>query len=374
MIVMTKNDYELLANELMELEQVPSISEHETEMGKVMKKKLAGKVDKTVFDDFRPSPNVISKKKGTSGKYKLAVDYHIDQIGFETGRIGLDGTIRIKDEGIFLDDKDVSGNYFDIQTPKGTVRATAIDAGARRENSWLRRNYVLKLDDAESRDAVIEHGVASGQQAMYAAKPKHAEGTYKVVGPAIDDRVGATEVLENAKYVAARGGVKSDLMYVGSTQEELGLLGARYTAKNSAKGCDVAIVVDDAFANDSDTRSGKGPVLVIEDSAGKIDPKARYLMEEAAKREGITLQNAVMRGYTTASEYSNAGVSAAALAVPVKYAHTDHETVNLHDVAGAIKILNRAVTDAEEILDSYQRMTESKTYQPVAVKTNRVKR
>jgi len=358
---MTVKTYAQLAKELMELEQVPSVSEHETEMGNAMKKKLAGMVDRTFFDDFKPAPNVLSEKKGTSGKYKLAVDYHIDQIGFEVRSVNAGGNIRIKRLGGGFEDRYVLGKEFDIQTPNGPVRAKA-----RRVKGQY--DYVLKIRDADSMKKVEELGVAPQQQAAYATKPVRMEGTYIVKGPAIDDRVGATEAIENAKHIKKVGGVKSDVLYVGSAQEETGLYGSIHVAKTSAKGCDVAIIVDDTFA-DSHAKQGAGPVLIVKDCFGKVDPKAQYLIEEAAKREGVKLQKQDLSfvGGTNAYAYTRVGIAGGALAVPVNYGHSDQETVDLRDVAGAVKVLNRVVTDAEEILDSYQRMTESKTYKPVAL-------
>ena len=328
---------------LTEFETIPAISEHEEEIGKILKGKLEGKADKVYLDDFKPAPNVLAEKKGASGKYKLVVDCHIDQVGLETTGINPDGKVRAKPVGGFPDDY-VLGHDYEIQTSKGPVRATASKSGS----------YVLAIPGVDSVRKAESLGIKTGQQAVYAVRPERLE-KYKMKGPVIDNRFGVTTSYESIMRLAGKE-LKSDVLYAHCAQEEIGLYGAGHVARTRAAGSDAAIVLEVTKA-DKEAVQGNGPVLRIikDDSFGKVDPKVSYLIEEAAKREGVSLQKQVTLGSNDSYRYHKAGIPVGLLAVPITNMHSDYETVDLRDVEGAIKVLNRALTDSEEILDSYAR-------------------
>ena len=365
---------------MSELVETPGISKHEEEIGNLVESKIKSSVDRVFRDDFKPAPNVLAEKKGTSGKYKLVVDYHIDQIGLEILDIKENGLLDVRTMGGM---GRVDGYDFDIYTPKGKVKSKAkIDFGSypsrkspdgkapagREDLDTLNLNgkprpigsgdyplmaygLFLEVPGIKSKADAETAGIQVGQQAIYSMNDNKTDGTV-FTSPAMDDRVGTAIGIKCAKGLA-KTPTKSTVLYAGTAQEELGLYGAAHVAKTSAKGYDVAIALDVSFA-DSQAKPGQGPILLLRDAYMSIDAKAKYLLEEAAKREGIKLQpQKIGGGATNAARYKSAGIAAGTLAIPTQYIHSEKETVDLRDVTAAVKVLNRAITDSEDILDSY---------------------
>lgn len=365
---------------MSELVETPGISKHEEEIGNLVASKLESSVDRVFRDDFKPAPNVLAEKRGTSGKYKLVVDYHIDQIGLEIRAINENGLLDVRTMGGM---SRLDGYDFDVYTNKnGKLKGKAkVDAGPYPDYKdfdgktpaelagldtlrskrlrpigsgnapLMQYGLFIEVPGIKSKADAEKAGIEVGQQAIYSMDDNKTDGTV-FTSPAMDDRVGTAIGIKSAKELG-KIKTKSTVLYAGTAQEELGLYGAAHVAKTSAKGYDVAIALDVSFA-DAQAKPGNGPILLLRDAYMSIDPKAKYLLEEAAKREGIKLQpQKIGGGATNAARYQSAGIASGTLAIPTKYIHSEKETVDLRDVRATVKVLNRAIIDAEDILDSY---------------------
>jgi len=371
-----------LAELLSELVETPGVSKHEELIGNLVAGKMEPNVDRVFRDDYTPAPNVLAEKKGKSGKYKLVVDYHIDQIGLEVNGVRDDGLLEVRSMGGM---GRLDGCDFDIYTPKGKLNGkvkrgitspypspdwdedrnaivegigmvdTLRPIGSGTKNSLTSYGLLLEVEGIESKADAENAGIQVGQQAIYSMNEKKTDGT-TFTSPAMDDRVGAAIGIESANGLK-KIKTKSTVLYAGTVQEELGLYGAAHVAKNAANGYDVAIALDVSYAN-LQAKPGEGPILLLRDAYMRIDPKAKYLLEEAARREGIRLQEQeISGGATNAARYKSAGIAAGTLAIPTQYIHSEKETLDLRDVKAAVKVLNRAIVDSEDILDSYAKET-----------------
>jgi len=168
------------------------------------------------------------------------------------------------------------------------------------------------------------------------------------VGRALDNRIGGFMIAEVVRLLKERNiKLPFGLYIVNAVQEEIGLKGGQMMADSIKP--DVAIVTDVCHdtttpginkAVEGFTKCGLGPVLtwgpavqnnlinLIESTAN--DNKIPYQRLSASNSTGTD---------TDAFAYSNGGVPAALISLPLKYMHTTVETVHRDDVQNVIELI-----------------------------------
>jgi endoglucanase len=205
----------------------------------------------------------------------------------------------------------------------------------------------------------VDIGAASRKEALETVgigAPAVAEAGWRelmnglVSARAMDDRVGAFIVMEAMRRLKGKK-LNVAVHAVSSTQEELGLRGARTAAYGINPHAGIA--VDVTFASDDPGKEekkvgriklGGGPVL----SGGPIYNAAlNARIEKAAKKAKIALQEqASARGDSTNAfsiYMSRSGAAASLLSVPLRYMHTPVETLSLSDVDQTAELIAQAV-------------------------------
>lgn len=169
-----------------------------------------------------------------------------------------------------------------------------------------------------------------------------------VVGRGLDDRVGAFAVAETMRLLSARkGSLKVAVYGVATTQEEIGIRGAKTGAHSIDPHAGIAI--DVGFATDYPTMNknltgdlalGKGPII---SKGPNINPVLGQMLVDTAKRKKIAYQMEGAPGATGTDanviQMTRAGVAAALVSVPNRYMHTPVEVVSLRDLENVSKLL-----------------------------------
>jgi endoglucanase len=146
-----------------------------------------------------------------------------------------------------------------------------------------------------------------------------------------DNKMGAFVVAEALRHLSEkRPDKKVGVIAVGTTQEEIGLRGARTAAQ--AIGCEAGIAVDVTHAIDypsvdkkkyGDIRMGGGPVV---NAGPNINPEMFEIAQRAAKAEKIPIQIEVDGGVTGtdagAMQVAGGGMATGLLGVAIRYMHT----------------------------------------------------
>lgn len=164
--------------------------------------------------------------------------------------------------------------------------------------------------------------------------------------PAMDDKVGVWTVFETLRLLHGKK-LNVEVYCVSTVQEEIGLRGAITSTYGIAPTVGIAVDVchaADTPSNDKkllgDTRLGEGPVIY---RGPNHNPKVQELLEKAAKAKELKHQ---VRGSPRATgtdanaiQISRDGVAAASVGIPNRYMHSPVETVALHDLDGAARML-----------------------------------
>lgn len=197
-------------------------------------------------------------------------------------------------------------------------------------------------------------GIRVGSPVGYASELTEVGlNTGRFIAHGLDDRAGCAlllELLRELKGVDLPG----DLYAVFSTQEEVGLRGARTAAQ--ALQPDVALAVDMTALDDTpDTgtanlRLGAGPTIKVMDASLLAHPAVRRLLESAAHEAGVETQAEILTGIGTdagAFHQAGRGVPTGCISVGNRYTHSPVEMLDVRDLEAALRLLKATVLQVE---------------------------
>ena len=297
-----------------------------------------------------PYGNVWATLDGPDGGPRVMLEAHADEIGFMVKYVTDDGFIHVDRIG-GTDWAVARGKRVKILGAKGEVLAvvgnTAIHLRDRKEEEKAPKLEELFLDiGASSRDEVAERGIRVGHPAVY-AESVEALTEQRLIGRALDNRLGGFVVAQALKQLAETAGRPSTVYGVNAVQEEIGGHGARMMAYRLHP--DVALVLDVTHATDSPGISkekhgavtlGGGPSI----THGTVNhPKVVERLIEVAEQEGIPLQHEASSRFsgtdTDVIFHTKAGIPSALISIPMRYMHSTVETVDLGDVEHAVRLM-----------------------------------
>jgi len=287
-------------------------------------------------------------------KMRVMLAGHCDEIGMMVKNITKEGYVYFAAIG-GIDPTLLAGQRVLIHNEKGDVPGVigkkAIHLMEKDELGKAPTIHDLWIDVGAKDKKAAEKLVAVGDCATVDAGFLRLDRDI-VAARGFDDRCGAFAVAEAMRLLAAdRKKLKVAVYGVATTQEEIGLRGAR----TSAFGIDphAGIAVDVGFASDyptadknrvGDVSIGKGPII---SKGANINPVLGQMLVDAAKRKKIPYQmEGAPRGTGTdanAMQMTRAGVATALVSVPNRYMHTPVEVVSLRDLENTSKLMAATV-------------------------------
>ena len=337
---------------LRQLVEMSGISGREDRVRKLIVLQLTPLVDEIRVDQMG---NVIAFKKGTgrapaSGRKKLMLAAHMDEIGFVVSYIDDKGFLRIQPLGGF-DPRTLMAQRVTVIGKKdlpGVIGSKPVHILTEEEKKKHLEIKDYFIDLGLPKEKVVELVSVGDPVTMHR---KMEEIGDSVTCKTMDDRVGVycmIEAVRKAKKCPA------DLYVVASSQEEVGLRGA--TAAASGIEPDVGIAVDVTLANDVPgaggpdeiSQLGGGTSLGLLNGSHISNPKlvARFL--ELAEKKKIPFQKDVLpRGGTDAGGIQKAkgGPAVLTISIPCRYVHTTVEMVSKADVQATIDLLAAYIAD-----------------------------
>ena len=190
-------------------------------------------------------------------------------------------------------------------------------------------------------------GVSPGDPVVPDAPFMVLNGSQNYLGKGWDDRIGCAVLVEAIRRTAALPHA-NQLFYVATTQEEIGLRGAR-TAAQVVKP-EIGIAIEGGIAGDSpgsrpeetQARLGAGPGMFLYDSSTLPNRKLVAFTRKTAAAKGLPLQADLVQGYGDDSaemQLNNGGTPTINLVVPVRYTHAHNGVVNRRDFDQMVDLL-----------------------------------
>lgn len=277
---------------------------------------------------------------------------HADEIGLMVHHIDDDGFLWVVGVGGW-DAQVLVGQRVDILAKEGTVVGLV----------GRRAIHMIRADDGEKavkmKDLWVDIGATSGSDARLQVdigdvavirSDTQELGHDFIAARSIDNRVGATVVLEALRR-AAEAGCSAHVVAAATVQEEIGYLAAG-GARTGAYGLDpdVGIVVDVTHATDhptvdkkehGDVRMGGGPVLA---RGAAINRKVFAGLRAAGEAREIDVQVQAIPAMTgtdaDALRMSRAGVPVGLVSVPNRYMHSPNQIVSVADVDNTAELIS----------------------------------
>ncbi len=274
---------------------------------------------------------------------------HMDEIGFMVKHIDKKGFIKfIKIGGI--DDRLLLDQPVRLLTPKGKVdgvigfKPPHITKPEERKSVVDYRQLFIDVG-ATSDKEVREMGISVGTGAVFASQFKRL-GNNRIMGKALDDRIGCYILTELAKDLP------ENVVLMGTTQEEVSTFGKGAMVGSYKLNPKFFIAVDTTTAgdhpgvseSDAPVSLDKGPVVVLAEAGGRGNIADKTLLSkvlEVSDRENIDVQVEVMEGGATdAASVHNIkeGVPSISISVPTRYIHSSAAVASVKDIDSSIQL------------------------------------
>jgi endoglucanase len=328
-------------NELLKnLTEAIGVSGAEKEVRLLIRDLINDHVDEWQVDTMG---NLIALKKGTGASdLRVLVDAHMDEVGLMVTEITADGTLKFSTIGGF-DPRALLGKVVQVGTKKltGVIGAKPVHLLTAAERDRAMSIEAMRIDIGAKKKLSVGSKVKIGDRAAFVTEYEELGGT--AVGKAFDNRAGCAALIELLRAQP----YPFDLYAVFSVQEEVGLRGAQVAAYHVQP--DVALVLECTPAydlpNEKDVSPnvalGQGPSIYVMDRGTIQDPKLVAHITKTAVAHNIPYQIRQPGGggtNTAVIQRAHAGVPAATIAIPGRYAHTPSMMINLEDYANVVKL------------------------------------
>jgi len=284
----------------------------------------------------------VIAQQGNTGP-RIMIDAHMDELGGMVRRVTPNGFLTMQMLGGWLDQALVDQRWIIIGS-KGPVHAVTgirdihIVSAAERTTVFNRDQLYLDIGAKNAAEAAAM-GVAPGDPVVPDSPFLALNGTKNYLGKAWDDRIGCAVLLEAIRRTASMPHPNT-LVYVATTQEEIGLRGAR--AASQVVKPEIGIAIEGGITGDtagarpeeSQVKLGAGPGMFLYDSSTIPNRKLVALVRKVATDKNIPLQADLVQGYGDDSaemQTTNGGTPTINLVVPVRYTHSHNGIVNRQD-------------------------------------------
>lgn len=320
---------------LKKLTQCNAPSGCEKSITDILKEELDGIADEVYTDVMG---NLIAHKKGTGKKIMFAA--HCDEIGIVVSYIDKNGFLRFSDVG-GLYTKYLAGRR--VRFKNGTIGV--IGTEPKNDKNALSKMYI---DIGAGSKEEAEQLVSIGDMAMFTGE--FCDCGEHIVSKALDNRVGCYILIETLKTVNS----DNDLYFAFTSQEEVGLRGARTAAYSIDPDYGIAVDVTDTGdtpeAEKMAVKLGGGAAIKVMDYSVICNVEVRQTLVGFARDNGVQYQLEIMKdGGTDAGviQYAGNGVKTGGISVPTRYIHSPSEMVSKSDIEECIKLCRLFAEKAE---------------------------
>ena len=311
-----------------------------------------------IADAFRPYADeveitplncVIAHKKGPGPKVLICA--HLDEIGMMVSKVEQDGSLRLQSVG-GVDPRVLPGMRVRVYAREGVllgvVGATPphLLKEADRKNNYTFET--LFVDLGMSADQVRKK-VRVGDTVCFEARYVELKNG-RVATKTADDRACVAIMLAAAQRLAKMQH-QADLYFVATCQEEIGSYGALKAGFSVAPDYGVAFDVCHADTPGAPRNSTSKIDSLVSSKGPFIHPWLEKKLQETARENGIALQTAVDPRYTSTDAdeltITRAGVPSVLLSLPIKYMHTNVETLDMHALTEGARLLALYLSSVE---------------------------
>jgi endoglucanase len=320
-----------------------SVSGNEFDACQIVEKSLQG-----VTSIRKDSIGNLYAEINSDKQYKILLEAHIDEIGFQVNYIDGDGYIYLRSSG-GVDLITTIGHMVCIRNRKGDKIFGVV---GKKPIHLLKGDERTRIPDSDGIwvDAGLNSEATSNLISVGDYVCIHTEHKYigenKLVGKGLDNKLGVYAISEAIRELALCNLANVSVTAIFSTQEEVGCKGATVAALRNE--FDEIISVDTTFTSDvpdispkivGDIKLGSGPVVF------KHSDVCRNLADEI-------ISNAHEMNIQVSANYAASGgtdirplqlssnkARSALIGIPLRYMHTPVEMCDVRDVEDVINLI-----------------------------------
>lgn len=317
-------------------------SGHEKALRDLVRAEIGGAADEMRVDALG---NLIARKGSKrEGGLRVMLSAHMDEIGIIATHIDANGFVRFTTIGGVSPMTCLGGRVRFLNGTAGVIGAERLEGY---DKFPTLEQLFVDVGATSKEDCPVRVGDMAGFDRPFVDMGE------RMVAKSMDDRVSVAVLLETMRSVQDS---PHELYFVFSTQEEVGLRGARVAAYGVDP--DLGIAVDVTRTGDTPRSArmavalGKGPAIKVRDEGMMADPRVVDLMVAAASRADVPYQLEVLeRGSTDAAaiQLARAGVPSGCLSIPCRYIHSPSEMVDSGDVRNAVHLLAELLSGPLEL-------------------------
>lgn len=336
---------------LKELSEHQGVSGYERSIAPLVIKEFQSSAEEVQTDRFG---NIYAHKRGETGRYKIMLAAHMDEIGLMVKKIDPRGFLRFTtvggvDQRTLLSQEVIIHGRQSIPGVIGSMPPHLVHEDGNKAVKIEDMGIDLGLPYEE-----IQKVVQVGDIVTLKRSPVELLGGL-IAGKSLDDRAGVV-VMQICLQELHRLHHTHDVIAVITTQEEVGLRGALTSAYTLNP--DLAIAIDVTHAATPDTKGqvslelGKGPAIAL---GPNIHPLVYESLTDAAQNARIPFQIEPVAGMSGtdawAIQVARAGIPTGLLSIPLRYMHTSVETLDMNDVINSGLLLAHFIASLPEDLE-----------------------
>ncbi|WP_367924926.1 M42 family metallopeptidase [uncultured Ruthenibacterium sp.] len=295
--------------------------------------------------------NVYASLPQNSGKPLVMLDAHLDEVGFMIQSITANGLLKLVPLGGWVE-HNIPAHTFLIRNNRGeTIRAISTSkpphfmSAAEKSAPLSLDNIFLDAGVCSYEDATVLLGLEPGLVAVPDVQFSYCEKTGIMLGKAFDCRLGCAGLVEVMNRLK-NADLNIDLTAAFSTQEEVGLRGAKITAERLRPRLAICLEgtpADDTFTAPAQAQGAlkKGVQIRYRDGSMVAHPGFVALARSIAQQNNIPHQMAVRTSGGTnggSIHLAPGGVPTLVLGIPVRYAHTHYGYSAAADMDAAVEL------------------------------------
>jgi endoglucanase len=354
-------DIESIKSLQEELSTLIGVSGHEDDVSNFILKLIEKEnlADKVWID---PLGNVLAKKNGTTGKERILLDAHIDEIGFMVSHIEKSGFLRFVPIGGW-DKRILLGQPVIVRSKVGEKFHGIIGskpphlttANERKKPVEIPEMYIdIGMNSIEEvKNNSIDIGTTGTLFSPFVDFPNDM-----VRGKAFDDRTGCNVLIQVLRLLKENRSFRDTILFNFAVQEEVGGRGA-ITGAFKLKPT-IAIAIENTTAADvpgiREARIpvfiGKGPAITVADRSMISSPKVNERLVKNAELGNIQYQfKKPIFGGTDAGKIhiSREGVPSSVVSVPCRYIHSPTSLLKLDDILRTVHFIDAFIRNKADI-------------------------
>lgn len=312
--------------------------------------------------------SLMFTRKGAYDSPVVLLPGHIDEVGFIISSINKLGFLTFNPLGGWFDQV-LLGQRVIVRTEKGLIPGVIASKpphllpAAEREKVVLKEKMFIDIgasndDEAKAMGVRIGNPVIPDSHFSTMEKQVFKDGKKRgkdtiAIGKAFDDRIGAWTAAEVVRTLAEKKiSHPNTVVGAATTQEEVGLRGARTTAFVTKPDVCITLEVDISGdvpgiePNEAPTKMGLGPSLTTYDSSMIPNQALVDLVIKTADKAKIPYQlSQIARGGTDAGviHIANAGCPSVVIGVPTRHIHSHVGLFSMTDAENCVKLVVEVV-------------------------------